>query len=112
MEHANNPAWEGALQGMQESTDHADSKIEGWSELAYDFFTAYAKSVQRPFLTEEVVKSFEEAGYPVAPNNCAWGSIARRAKLRKKIIQVGFDYCKLGKGHTKPMSLWVYNEGV
>jgi hypothetical protein len=108
MEHVENPAWEGALQGMQESTDHADRKVEGWSLMAYDFFTAYAYSVGRPFLTEEVVKAFEEAGLPSAPNNCAWGSIARRAKLRGLVVQAGFDYCKLGKGHTKPMTLWAW----
>lgn len=109
MEHVSNPAWEGALRGMEESTSHADSRIEGWSELAYDYFVNYAKQVGRPFLTEEVVKKFAEDGLPVAPNNCAWGSVTRRAKLRKVIVQVGFDYCKLGKGHTKPMSLWALN---
>jgi hypothetical protein len=101
-------AWEGALVGMQKSIDTANRAVSEWSETAYNYFVDFAKQSTKPFMTEEVVKKFVEDGYVAAPNNCAWGSVALKASKRRIVEKVGFDYCKLGKGHTKPMTLWKY----
>ena len=91
--------------GIHQAVRHADSVDPSWSELALRYFTLYA-GYNRTFLTEEVRSTAEDAGFPVPPDERAWGSVARTAARRGIVAHAGYVASRQAQGHHGPRSLW------
>jgi hypothetical protein len=74
--------------------------------MAYDFFIAFAADHPDGFLTEDVVDAATDFVSLAAPDDRAWGSIAKLAKRNGRVINAGFAYSRKGKGNAAPRTVW------
>ena len=88
--------------GIKRAADHANAKIQTWSNRAYDCFVNYARSHEL-FMTEDVRAAAE---IPAPPSNRAWGSVAVRAKKANIIAHAGYKAVKNPKAHCAPCNVW------
>jgi hypothetical protein len=80
--------------------------MHDWDLMAYDFFIVYAAAHPDGFLTEDVVDAATDFANLVAPDDRAWGSIAKMAKSNGRTINAGFSYSRKGKGNSAPRTIW------
>jgi len=102
----NGRAWEGAMNGAEQAKDHANAELPGWEESAYAFFVQYANLTRSNFMTEDVVEAAKSIPHLAAPDNRAWGAIARKASFNKVVESVGLGYSHKGKGNAAPRTVW------
>lgn len=70
-----------AKEGMDRAIEHADRKVDAWSDIARGFLTGFVQQNAR-FTCEEVWLAAEAAGIPRPPDRRAWGGILRGAAMR------------------------------
>lgn len=90
--------------GMKQATDHADQKIEKWSDRAYDFLLEFIKT-NKEFMAEDV-RNASEGTLELPPSNRAWGSIFVKAARAGMIKRKGYRQVKNAKAHCTPATLW------
>lgn len=94
--------------GMQRAVDHAEEKVQSWSDIACTFLIQYIKS-GKEFMVEDVRKA--SAGIvPEPPSLRAWGGVIRRAAKAGFIYRVGYKKVSNVKAHATPASVWTINK--
>jgi hypothetical protein len=91
---------------MQQSTEHANRAIHNGDLKAYYFFITYAAAHPDGFLTEDVVDAANDFVNLAAPDDRAWGSIAKLANSNGRVINAGFAYSRKGNGNAAPRTVW------
>lgn len=76
-------------EGMRRAANHADRTIPAWTDSAYSFLLAFARSHEL-FISEDVSNASKVQGFPQPPTDRAWGAVYRRAVKAGVIIQDGF----------------------
>jgi hypothetical protein len=104
--------------GMSRAADAlraADNKIEGWSEMAYDFLCQFARrraEQNLTFISEDVSKASKEVGprgqpYVPAPDtDRAWGGIYRRAQREGVIEKTVEKFGRSARRHGSVCIVW------
>lgn len=87
--------------GIQQSIDSANSKIENWSEIAYNYLLEYVKD-HSEFMIEDLRNS-SVGIVPIPPSNRAWGGVAVKSGI---IERKDFRNVKNPKAHYTPATLW------
>lgn len=90
--------------GMEVSTSHADSVVDGWRYLATAALEAYLRAHEAPFLTQNLIIWARANALPDAPNEKAWGTVVRGA-ARQHIIEID-SYTKEGTYNANMKPLW------
>lgn len=90
--------------GIQQSIDNANTKIENWSEIAYNFLLDYVKN--HPEFMIEDLRNASIGSVPVPPSNRAWGGVAVKAVKAGIIERKDFRNVKNPKAHYTPATLW------
>jgi hypothetical protein len=85
--------------GINRAIDHASRVHEcDWKEVALNFLIEYLakKESGHLFTCEEVRGAFEEKGFPLPPDDRAWGGVIRKAAgkdyrliVKDSIVYVG-----------------------
>jgi hypothetical protein len=90
--------------GIKTAEDNANSKIDNWSNDAYEFLKTYCITAKE-FMAEEVrVCSLGKIERP--PNDRAWGAIIVRAVKEGLIKRKGYQCVQNSKAHRTPATLW------
>jgi hypothetical protein len=93
--------------GMMMAEDHANRRVDGWSEMAINMLRCFLlENPTRDFLTEEFRAYAVSNGLPEPPSNRAFGGIMARARNTKIIQFVGFRNTSNPKSHATPASVW------
>lgn len=90
--------------GIKQAVDHANNKIEKWSDKAYEFLLKYMLD-HNQFMVEEVREASEEI-VPPPPSKRAWGGIIRKAANAKLIKRIDCRIVKNPKAHCAIASVW------
>lgn len=90
--------------GIKKAVTHANVEVNGWSDQAYNYLLAYAKT-HKEFMVEEVRES-SKGIVPIPPSTRAWGGIVVRASKAGVIERKGFQNVKNAKAHCTPATLW------
>ena len=94
--------------GMEMAANHADAVVDGWSDRAYAFLVDYVgANKSRRFMAEDVRVAAEETGFPIPPDNLAWGAVVARAARKKLIKRIGYGPQASATCHCSPKSIWV-----
>ena len=90
--------------GINQSLINANSKIDNWSGIAYQFLVDYAKSNDQ-YMAEDVRTASIDI-VPEPPSKRAWGAIFAKASRKKIIERVGYGNVKNPKAHCTPATIW------
>jgi hypothetical protein len=90
--------------GIKQAVDNANSKINNWSDIAYDFLRDYCKT-NNTFMAEDV-RLASKTVVPEPPSARSWGAIFARAQRAKLITRIGFQSVKNPKAHCANASVW------
>lgn len=80
---------------------NADGHFEGWTEIAPDALSSYAKQATQPFTIEMARQSIGKH-VPEPHDKRTWGQVARSAISRKLIVGVGAGRANSSHGCFKP----------
>lgn len=89
------------VERAKDAADHADRESPAWTEAAVEAVRVYAR-LGGPFLIEDVRIAIESQGYFPAPDERAWGHVARECQRRGLIRRVGYRQAHDGS----PKTLW------
>lgn len=93
--------------GIRRAVEHADRKIDSWSERAYKFFCAFiAQGFVNEFQTEDARIYSELHGLEIPPTKRAWGAIPLRAAKAGLIVKAGHAAVSNPLAHKAFASLW------
>lgn len=94
-------------EGLQLGLDMAELAAkhagEQWKADAYQAFVAYARKNKR-FTTEQVRKANPD--FPPAPDQRAWGAIAKQAERDDIVSSAGWTRAKSKTVHGMVVTLW------
>lgn len=93
-------------EGMQAAVNHADAKIERWSDKASKMLGQFILFRHEEFLAEDVRNWATLNGLPHPPNERAWGAVIRRASIAGIIKFAGYAKTVNPKSHRTPAALW------
>ena len=91
--------------GMQQAIYNADTKINKWSEIAYNFLLSFIETNDK-FMVEDVRFAATNI-IPIPPSLRAWGAIIIKAAKANKVRRIGFQAVTNSKAHSTPASLWI-----
>lgn len=83
--------------GLERARQAAERAGENWQAEAYQAFVEYAKH-NKSFTTEEVRRANPDL--PPAPDQRAWGHIAKAAQKSEIIEAIGFKRAKSSNGRV------------
>ena len=83
--------------GLKRAKDAADHAGDEWKAYAYQAFVQYARE-HKTFTTEEVRKANPDL--PAAPDQRAWGHIAKSAERGEIVEAVGFKRAQSSNGRV------------
>jgi hypothetical protein len=83
--------------GLERAKQAADRAGDNWKGAAYQAFIAHAQGNKR-FTTEEVRKAFPDL--PAAPDQRAWGHIAKAVERADIIEAVGYKRAQSSNGRV------------
>lgn len=89
--------------GIQQSVDHANEAVSGWSDEAYRWLHRYAKNNKR-FISEHATAWAAEQGFRSPTDPRAWGQVFRRGAKEGIIVRVG--HATSLRRHKSPTVLW------
>lgn len=92
--------------GMAMAEESANNKVEGWSDMAFEFLKEFIQGNPGEFMGEDI-RHASKWIVPQPPSNRAWGSVVLRAAKAGLIRRVGFKSVSNPKAHSAPCSLWV-----
>jgi len=99
-------AIEAGKRGAMQAAAHADWESMEWTQRAAILFMDFARDEKlgEPFLTEEARAYAESKGLEPAPDNRAWGFIAKAMRESGHIVFAGYAAAKSSNG--SPKCLW------
>lgn len=83
--------------GLEKAKQAADHAGDEWKAAAYQAFVQYARE-HKTFTTEEVRKANPDL--PSAPDQRAWGHIAKSAEKREIVEAVGYKRAQSSNGRV------------
>ena len=83
--------------GLERAKQAANRAGEEWKAAAYQAFVQYARE-HKTFTTEEVRKAYPDL--PVAPDQIAWGHIAKAAERGEIVEAVGYKRADSSNGRV------------
>lgn len=83
--------------GLERAKQAADHAGDEWKAAAYQAFVQYARE-HKTFTTEEVRKA--NPTLPAAPDQRAWGHIAKSAERAEIVEAVGFKRAQSSNGRV------------
>ena len=83
--------------GLKRAKDAADPAGDEWKAAAYQAFVQYSRE-HKTFTTEEVRKANPDL--PAAPDQRAWGHIAKSAERGEIVEAVGFKRAQSSNGRV------------
>lgn len=92
--------------GMMMAEDNANTKINGWSRIAFNILREFLMFHNDPFLAEEVRSYASQRGLDEPPSKRAWGGVITRAARQKLIKSIGFGLTTNPLAHRTPATLW------
>jgi hypothetical protein len=100
-------AEQGAKTGMLLASSRADRFVDDWTDQATVFFKLYARlHGHKGFMTEDVRLWATKLGFESAPDQRAWGLIARRLSSEGYIKADGFGKQRSATCHGSPKTIW------
>lgn len=97
-------------QGMTAASEHAETIIPGWNQMAYDKLKEFCTFRLGPFLMEDFRQWAEPSGLPSPPHLRAYGSIAIKAARDGFIKKIGYAKVTNAKAHQATASVWIVNK--
>ena len=95
-------------EGIQKAVDNAESKEEGWSDTAYQYFKIYINNKPRGF--KFMIEDFREyirGTLPLPPSKRAFGVLAIRGKRDRLIAKAGHGQVVNPTAHRCFASVWI-----
>jgi hypothetical protein len=83
------------------SSDRADRENENWSLQAFQLFLQFARKSKSTFLTEDARQYAYLHGLKPAPDDRAWGHIAKAVEREGYIQHAGFGLAKSSNNTAK-----------
>ena len=97
------PALERAQLGMERAVNHANRVESEWSGQALGLLVAFARQHAEPFLIEEARRWAEANGLPPPPDARSWGTVTKRASIKKRIEKAGAAPAASSNCSLKPL---------
>jgi hypothetical protein len=92
-------------EGINAAINHADFKIDGWQEKAWELFLRFP--IYQKFMVEDLRSFSYKRGLPNPPSERAWGAIIIRAKKDRIVKHCGYASVKNPSAHRTPASVWM-----
>ncbi|MFA9219861.1 MAG: hypothetical protein ACEQSL_01600 [Sediminibacterium sp.] len=91
--------------GMRMAEDHANEKIENWSDKCFELLKQYLKINTEPFMVE-YFRQWTANKLPQPPSLRAFGAIIRKASQKGLVKHCGYSKVSNHKAHATPASVW------
>ena len=103
--NARDKARRAAQAGIAQAAESADRKVNGWTDLAFEFVKLYAmQNKGKRFTGRDIVLASKAKGIIQPENDKAWGEPIRRAATGGIIKRAGF--AEDPNRHGNPVPLW------